>query len=150
MLAGEASDRGQTMTHLPHFRLSVCGGYPTLGLSKGGKVVTKYCHRLVLEAFIGPQPKGHQCLHRSGVGTDNRLSNLRWASPRANSRDAIRHQKHCRGERHPGTRLSNSDVREIRDLRHREGWPYKKLAKRFRVSPSGIGLIVSRVNWSHV
>ena len=35
-----------------------------------------YVHRLVLDAFIGPEP-GLQCNHKNGIRDDNRLGNLK-------------------------------------------------------------------------
>jgi len=51
----------------------------------------KRVHRLVLEAFIGPAPKGTICCHNDGDPTNNRLENLRWDTHSSNTRDAIRH-----------------------------------------------------------
>lgn len=33
---------------------------------------------LVLEAFVGPRPDGHECDHKNHDSLDNRLTNLRW------------------------------------------------------------------------
>ncbi|SDU70588.1 NUMOD4 domain-containing protein [Gordonia westfalica] len=37
-------------------------------------------HRLVLAAFIGPCPAGHEALHRNSRADDNRLVNLTWGT----------------------------------------------------------------------
>jgi hypothetical protein len=48
-------------------------------------------HRLVLAAFMGPCPSGREAAHWNGDKSDNRLANLRWATPDENASDKIRH-----------------------------------------------------------
>ena len=45
----------------------------------------------MLEAFVGPCPKGMVCCHNDGDPTNNRPGNLRWDSYAANFRDAMVH-----------------------------------------------------------
>lgn len=68
-------------------------GRSTVTLSHQGKH-TYMVHRLVLEAFIGPAPVGHECCHYNGDPADNRLVNLRWDTSIANKGDMIRHGTH--------------------------------------------------------
>jgi HNH endonuclease len=42
------------------------------------RYVTSQVQTLVLEAFVGPQPKGMAVRHLNDNGFDNRLSNLKW------------------------------------------------------------------------
>ena len=49
---------------------------------------------LVLEAFVGPRPDGHECCHYDDDPMNNHLSNLRWDTRSANSFDAIRNGRH--------------------------------------------------------
>lgn len=51
-------------------------------------------HRVVLDAFIGPRPKGMEACHANGDPTDNRLVNLRWDTRSANAADSVRHGTH--------------------------------------------------------
>lgn len=51
-------------------------------------------HTLVAEAFIGPRPEGMFVCHNNGDPADNRVENLRYDSPRENSRDILRHGRH--------------------------------------------------------
>lgn len=52
-------------------------------------------HRLVCEAFHGPAPGPmHVAAHWNDIGTDNRPSNLRWATARENVADMIRNGRH--------------------------------------------------------
>ncbi len=69
------------------------GGYNChlLGLSQKGKVEMKLVHRLVLETFVGPCPDKQECCHNNGNSLDNRISNLRWDTRKANVKDACVH-----------------------------------------------------------
>ena len=59
------------------------------GSGDGGRLV--FVHRLVAEAFIGPAPGDeYRVLHWSDVGSDNRVTNLRWGTQGDNLRDSVR------------------------------------------------------------
>ena len=67
-------------------------GYLSVQICCDGRQGRRYVHRMVLEAFVGPPPSGeHECAHWNGDRSDNRLENLRWATPRENKDDARRH-----------------------------------------------------------
>ena len=42
-----------------------------------GNAKMEKVHRLVLEAFVGPNPPGLECCHNNGDPSDNRVENLR-------------------------------------------------------------------------
>lgn len=65
-------------------------GHVGVKLRKDGKVSSRYVHQLVLEAFVGARPKGTIACHWNDVSDDNRVENLRWATPRDNRNDMIR------------------------------------------------------------
>lgn len=49
-------------------------------LRKNGKNNKLYVHRLVAECFV-PNPDNHKMvIHRNGLKTDNRSSNLKWGT----------------------------------------------------------------------
>jgi hypothetical protein len=74
-------------------------------------------HRLIAEAFHGPCPEGQECRHLNGDRADNRPSNLCWGTRSENMRDRVRHGTlNIRGERNPNAKLSDDDVRDIRQL----------------------------------
>ncbi|UAK38469.1 NUMOD4 motif-containing HNH endonuclease [Gordonia bronchialis] len=70
-------------------------GYRRVGLTnRAGCHRQRMVHILVLEAFVGPRPKGAWGLHRNGDSDDNRIENLYWGTPRENALDRVRHGRH--------------------------------------------------------
>ena len=73
------------------------GGHRTVQLTRGERgerMVQKYVHRLVLEAFVGPCPAGMVTCHRDDNPSNNHLSNLRWDTESANQFDKVRNGNH--------------------------------------------------------
>lgn len=106
-------------------------------------------HRLVLLAFVGPCPEGMEACHNNGDPADNRLENLRWDTPRANSADAQRHGTQQRGVRNGRALLNPESVRIIRALA-KEGQGFAAIGRRFGVGRSCIRKVVRRITWGHV
>ena len=52
-------------------------GHVTVAIGKGN---SKPVHQLVMLAFVGPPPAGHEVLHQNHVADDNRLSNLKYGT----------------------------------------------------------------------
>lgn len=67
------------------------GGYARIMLWKDGVPWQTFVHRLVALAFLGPAPAGTQVAHGNGDKQDNRVTNLRWATPSQNQADRELH-----------------------------------------------------------
>jgi hypothetical protein len=124
-------------------------GYPTLGLAEksGGKTVrTTWArvHILVLEAFAGPAPDSHECLHHDDDPANAELTNLRWGTRAENVADAIRNTGSANG-----AKLSAVDVSEILDLLE-GGNIASHIALVYGVWPSTICSINSGRTWGHL
>ncbi len=115
-------------------------GYWAVSLNRDGRTNLRLLHRLLLEAFVGPCPRGMEACHADGNRLNNSLDNLRWDTRKENVADAFRHRTARWGDRHPSTKLTDAQVAEIRKLAS-EGASYYSLGKRFGVCKQHAGLI---------
>jgi hypothetical protein len=124
-------------------------GYQGVALSntcKGTKPKRFYVHFLVLDTFVGPRPDKHQAAHGDGDRSNNRLSNLRWATVSENIADKLKHGTHQLGERNPVAVLNEANVISIRqNYCHGLG---STLAQQYGVDPGTIYAVVKRKNWA--
>lgn len=84
---GERVYRGRVLRGSEHpvdHHVRVC-------LYRDGARERVFIHRLVLDAFVGPQPVGMEACHNNGDPTDNALRNLRWDTHSENLRDKRKH-----------------------------------------------------------
>ena len=134
-------------------------GYHVIYLRKNNKKYCKKIHRLVLEAFIGLCPEDMECCHNNGIRTNNRLENLRWDTRSNNIKDAIRHGTFTQygpsytlfkpGEKHPNAKLTEQNVRDIRNMYKTKRYTHEHIAKLYSVSRRLIGKIVNRIYWKY-
>jgi hypothetical protein len=113
------------------------------------KETKKYVHVLVLTAFVGPCPPGLESLHDDNNAGNNKLSNLKWGTPKENAADQLRHGTRARGVKNGHAKLTENQVLQIRQLAA-SGHNHRLIAERFRVSRSRISYILHRKNWSHL
>jgi len=111
-------------------------------------------HRVVLSAFVGPCPTGHECNHKNGKRDDNRLENLEWVTPSNNTRHAWnslpnKRKNQPRGEKSPNARFFERDVREIR-RRCDSGESVRGVARSLGASRCAVGNIAKRISWRHI
>lgn len=123
-------------------------GYPSVLLIRDGDDRQWFSvHRLVLSVFVGPPPHDHEGAHRDGDRTNNRLSNLRWATHGDNEADKIGHGTRLRGALVGSSKLTSADVQEIRRARS-AGEKVLSLAGRFGVCRNTITNITTGKSWA--
>jgi hypothetical protein len=122
------------------------GGYIQATLTENGRQTIHYVHRLVAAAFLGPCPEGIQVCHNNGNPADNRLSNLRYDTPKGNMADTRRHGTYRRGEQVVRSKLTEFQVLDIRK-RNRSGDSQASIASRFGVTPSCISRVATGDTW---
>ena len=139
----EVSDRGRVRSfRVPRvLRAELNGrGHASVWLMNAGRAKRQSVHRLVLLAFRGPAPAGHEGCHGDGDLRNNALQNLRWDTHRNNMADKKRHGTQLCGAAHPCARVGVADARAIKRLL-REGKTGAEIARMFGVS----GTVVSEI-----
>lgn len=126
-------------------------GYLRIFIQEKKKRFCVYAHRLVWQYFFGDIPEGFETNHRNGDKTDNRPENLEIVTRSTNTKHAYAFGlMDTKGEKHPSNRLSEIDVRQIRQLYANGVCTQKQLANRFNVTRPHIGNIISHRAWKHI
>lgn len=127
-------------------------GYYRVCLCINGKHYNRLVHRLILAAFSGPCPNKCCCRHLNGIKTDDRIFNLMWGTYKENQADCKLHGTNPIGERNPKAKLTEQDVKEIRQIYETQfHWGLRcKLAQIYNVTPQNIRCIVKRLTWKHI
>jgi hypothetical protein len=106
-------------------------------------------HRVVCELAHGPpsgpghkQEAAHECGNKSCCNPRH----LRWATPKENKADMIKHGTALRGAKHWASRLTVEDVKKIRAAFG--SVPNKVLAARFNTSKENISMIGIGKSWA--
>lgn len=106
-------------------------------------------HALVLTAFNGACPEGHEGCHGDGNPTNNRLDNLRWGTRASNMAERTSHGADNGGERNGMAKFDEVTVRTIK-LRLSLGERVTALAREFGVFHGAISLIKNGKRWANV
>lgn len=128
-------------------------GYYRVNLCRPGRSPRMWVvHLLVLNAFVGPCPRGLEACHGPNGSQDNSLANLRWDTHIANMQDKISSGTNPAGARNPRAKLSEADVVAIR-ARYRYGSRVAgtfALAREYGMSQHTIWSIVAGKIWRNL
>lgn len=124
-------------------------GHKIATLYRAGKQHRFPVHTLVLLAFVGPRPTGHEACHRDGNPSDNSWRNLYWGTSADNGADRRRHGRMPKGEAHSLAKLNDNKVADIW-RRLRQGERMSDLAREAGVTPQCIQAINNKETWRHV
>lgn len=130
----------------------VVGGYLRVTMSLNGRARNILVHRIVMEAFVGPCPEGHEVDHEDGDPANNALSNLSYMTPSQNVRAAFDrgHRSPAHGEAHASARLNDSLVMTLRSMAA-AGASCAWLARSLGFSdPSIVQRAVNNTTWRHL
>lgn len=115
-----------------------------------GRHRTITVHTLVALAFLGPRPPGLFICHGDQDRTNNHHRNLRYDTPRANTRDTMLVGAHCHGASHPHAKLSDDKAKEIIALCRRGELTQAQIGARYGVSQRAVWNVLHGVRWKHI
>lgn len=124
-------------------------GYLVVTLSAFGWNKAFRVHRLVAAAFISNPLGKPEINHLSGDKTDNRVTNLEWATSEENIEHAVAMGLVPSGAGHASSILTPAAVRDIREQRA-AGVKRKVLAEQYGVSIDTIKAVLTRRIWKNV
>lgn len=129
-------------------------GYLIVSLNDGSKRKNRLLHRVIATAFIANPDNKPQVNHINGIGVDNRLENLEWVTVSENQRHAVRTGlskfTSVTGENAVHSKLKESDVLEIINLRLVEKLKYRVIGEKYGVSMAVIVEIFRGNNWKQI
>lgn len=122
----------------PRLHISLCKNYT---------VIVIRVHLVIAQTFLGDRPKGMHVCHNNGNCTDNKLSNLRYDTPKENEKDKILHGKAQRGTRCHWHKLNDDQVRQIRELAKQNISPIV-ISEMFGISRQNVSKIKLGTRWA--
>lgn len=126
-------------------------GYRRVRLTGNGRGFSIVVHRLVLDAFVGPQPTPkHEANHKNGRKADNRVENLEWVTPVENNAHSVVNgfwHPHV-GEAHGMHKLTEVQVREIIAMKGQHGTT--TVGRIYGVTGATIAHIWKGMIWKHI
>lgn len=111
-------------------------------------------HRVSYELAYGPIPagQGHHgtvVMHTCDTPSCVRPSHLILGTQQQNVSSASGKRRMASGERAAASKLSPTEVREIRQLRKQFGFAHPTIGRAYGVNASIISLLVRRKTWTH-
>ncbi|MBR8343070.1 HNH endonuclease [Burkholderia ambifaria] len=125
-------------------------GYRRVTLAMNRKNQKFLVHKLVASLFVGPAPTPeHEVNHIDCDTSNNRWDNLEWMTDQENHDYKCSLGRQPRGITHGLSKLSEAEVREIRDL-YAKGANRNAIRKQFGISHIHCTRIVNREVWEHL
>lgn len=105
-------------------------------------------HRVSYRAFVGPIPDDMLVMHKCDVRECINPEHLSLGTYRDNTQDMLRKGRgnHSRGERHRSAKLTEGQVREIRNSSE----TLRVLAQKYGIASPVVHAVRSRRTWRHV
>lgn len=105
----------------------------------------------MLETFVGEAPsKNHQAAHNDGSTDNNKIGNLRWATPKENRADQDIHGTSAFGKKIGTSVLDDEKVIALRKEYTGERGNLIHLARKYHIGCTTVLNVVHKRTWQHV
>jgi hypothetical protein len=135
-----AAHKGEDCLYWPFGTAS--HGYGSLGYNSKNYTAPAF----MCETAYGPRGEGQVVRHLCGRKACVNPKHLTWGTPHENMQDRVRHDAHKRGERQWTAKLTETDVRAIREMRGTIS--SYKIAALYGVARGTIADILHRRTWA--
>jgi len=126
-------------------------GYLYVNLCHNSKSTKKYIHRLKAFAFIDNKQNSKEVNHIDGNKLNNEINNLEWVTSKENKEHAFKNNiNNYKGENHKLSKLTSTDVLNIRKEYAESKITHSKLAFNYGVNQSAITRVINKTSWSHI
>lgn len=127
-------------------------GYACVSLTKDNQAKSFRVHRLVAKEFIPNPDNKPEVNHLNGKKSDNWLTNLEWCTCKENREHALKLGLHATGERVKSSKLTEEQVKEIKDICIPGDCEFgvTALARKYKVNRSTISNIIHGRQWKGV
>jgi len=147
------SESGELWSGLTHTMMKARAdkdGYAVVAIRTGRGTAYRRVHRLIAIAWI-PNPLGYpMVLHRDDNKMNNSISNLYWGTQQDNMADSKSNGTFPIGSKNGMARLTDSQVYEMKEIRHRIGATISELTFMFDTPGQTVWSIVSGKTRGHV
>ena len=127
-------------------------GYKTYRASINNKLKHISIHRAVAQLYV-PNPENKpQVNHKDGDKLNNHYTNLEWVTNQENKNHAKLHNLYAKGSDMPHSKLTEEDVKWIRDyyIPKDPNFGGVALSKKYGVGESQISRIINNKRWKHL
>lgn len=124
-------------------------GYVYVVLQDGKKLKAWSVHRLVLTVFDKAMPRNIDCCHINHIRTDNRYSNLKWATRKQNEEDKYKSGRGVYGEKNGQSKMTTKMVLKIRGL-FKTKMSTHAIAKLLGLKQQNVWNICNNKTWNHI
>jgi hypothetical protein len=107
-------------------------------------------HRVAYEITKGKIPEGKCCCHFCDNPSCVNPNHLWIGTSKENTHDAIKNRIFPMGENHWKSRLTETQIKQIRALRNQEGKSLAELSNQFGVTKAHIWQVSVGKSWKHV
>ena len=133
---------------LVEIKCSIHKGYKCIKIWENGCKKIRLLHRIILEFFVGQSPDDKtMALHIDDNKLNNHVNNLYWGDDYDNTCDKIRNGIILKGERNPNSKITYTDVLNIRKI-YKLGVFQSEIAGMYDIGQSQVSRIIRGESWT--